>query len=36
MRYRLTRHGRKVLAYQRRGWQVFVNAINRITEVENA
>jgi PadR family transcriptional regulator, regulatory protein PadR len=34
--YRLTRHGRKVLASQRRGWQVFVDAINRITEVENA
>ena len=34
--YRLTRHGRKVLASQRRGWQAFVEAINRITEVENA
>jgi len=34
--YRLTSHGRKVLASQRRGWQVFVNAINRITETENA
>lgn len=34
--YRLTRQGRKVLASQRRGWQVFVEAINRITEVENA
>jgi PadR family transcriptional regulator, regulatory protein PadR len=34
--YRLTREGRKVLASQRRGWQVFVKAINRITEVENA
>lgn len=34
--YRLTRQGRKVLASQRRGWQVFVDAINRITEVENA
>lgn len=34
--YRLTRQGRKVLASQRRGWQVFVNAINRITEAENA
>jgi DNA-binding PadR family transcriptional regulator len=29
--YRLTRQGRKVLASQRRGWQVFVEAINRIT-----
>lgn len=34
--YRLTRQGRKVLASQRRDWQVFVEAINRITEVENA
>lgn len=34
--YRLTRQGRKVLASQRRGWQVFVEAINRITEGENA
>jgi PadR family transcriptional regulator, regulatory protein PadR len=34
--YRLTSQGRKVLASQRRGWQVFVNAINRITETENA
>lgn len=34
--YRLTRQGRKVLASQRRGWHVFVEAINRITEVENA
>jgi PadR family transcriptional regulator PadR len=34
--YRLTRNGRKVLASQRRGWQKFVAAINRITEVENA
>jgi PadR family transcriptional regulator, regulatory protein PadR len=34
--YRLTRQGQKVLASQRRGWQVFVNAINRITEAENA
>ena len=34
--YRLTRLGRKVLASQRRGWQVFVEAINRITEVEHA
>ena len=34
--YRLTPQGRKVLAAQRHGWQVFVEAINRITEVENA
>ena len=34
--YRLTSLGRKVLASQRRGWQVFVEAINRITEVEHA
>jgi len=34
--YRLTPQGRKVLAAQRRGWQVFVEAINRITEVEHA
>ena len=34
--YRLTRQGQKVLASQRRGWQIFVEAINRITEVENA
>jgi PadR family transcriptional regulator PadR len=34
--YRLTPQGHKVLAAQRRGWQVFVAAINRITEVEHA
>jgi len=34
--YRLTPEGRKVLASQRHGWQVFVEAINRITEVEHA
>ena len=34
--YRLTPQGKKVLASQRHGWQVFVEAINRITEVENA
>src|SRR5215831_13965412 len=34
--YRLTSEGRRVLASQRRGWQVFVNAINRITETKNA
>ena len=34
--YRLTRQGRRVLASQRRGWQAFVAAINRIVEVEHA
>jgi transcriptional regulator len=34
--YRLTRSGRKVLASQRRGWQRFVAAINRITDVRHA
>jgi transcriptional regulator len=34
--YRLTPAGRKVLASQRHGWQAFVEAINRITEVEHA
>ena len=34
--YRLTPQGRRVLASQRQGWQVFVEAINRITEVEHA
>jgi len=34
--YRLTSQGRKVLASQRRGWRVFVNAIGRILETENA
>ena len=34
--YRLTRRGRTVLAEQRRGWQRFVAAINRITEVRHA
>jgi transcriptional regulator len=34
--YRLTAQGRKVLAAQRRGWQAFVAAINRIAGVENA
>lgn len=34
--YHLTPEGRKVLASQRRGWQAFVEAINRITEVEHA
>ncbi len=34
--YRLTRDGRKMLAQQRKGWQRFVAAISRITEVSNA
>jgi transcriptional regulator len=34
--YRLTPTGRKVLASQRHGWQVFVEAIRRITEAEQA
>src|SRR5579872_726381 len=34
--YRLTAEGRKVLAGQREGWQTFVQAIHRITGVENA
>jgi transcriptional regulator len=34
--YRLTPQGRKVLASQRHGWHLFVQAINRITEAENA
>jgi transcriptional regulator len=34
--YRLTPQGRKVLVSQRRGWQVFVEAVKRITEVEHA
>lgn len=34
--YRLTPQGRSVLASQRRGWQVFVEAINRITAAEHA
>jgi transcriptional regulator len=34
--YRLTAPGKKVLASQRRGWQTFVAAINRIAGVENA
>lgn len=34
--YRLTSQGRKVLASQRHGWQVFVEAIKQITEAENA
>jgi len=34
--YRLTAQGRKILASQRRGWRTFVEAISRITGVENA
>ena len=34
--YRLTHKGRDVLAAQRSGWRAFVEAINRITAVENA
>ena len=34
--YRLTSEGKKVLAAQRKTWREFVDAINRITEVENA
>jgi transcriptional regulator len=34
--YRLTAPGRVVLAAQRRGWQSFVEAINRITGAEHA
>ena len=34
--YRLTAPGRKTLASQRRGWQTFVEAIGRITGVQNA
>ncbi len=34
--YRLTPQGRRVLASQRRGWEVFVAAMNRITGAEHA
>jgi PadR family transcriptional regulator PadR len=34
--YHLTAQGRKVLAAQRQGWQSFVEAIGRVTGVENA
>ena len=34
--YHLTAAGQKVLSAQRKGWQTFVEAINRITGVENA
>ena len=34
--YRLTPEGRKVLAAQRSSWREFVEAVNRITGIENA
>jgi len=34
--YKLTRQGGQVLASQRQGWQAFVEAIGRVTGVENA
>jgi len=34
--YRLTVEGKRVLAAQRNTWQEFVEAINRITRIENA
>ena len=34
--YRLTTEGKKMLAAQRSSWRQFVDAINRITEIENA
>jgi transcriptional regulator len=34
--YRITAAGRHVLAEQRRGWERFVAAINRLVEVRNA
>jgi PadR family transcriptional regulator, regulatory protein PadR len=34
--YRLTSEGRRILASQRRGWQTFVEAINRIVGLEHA
>jgi PadR family transcriptional regulator PadR len=34
--YRLTAAGRRVLPVQQRGWLAFVEAIGRITGVENA
>ena len=34
--YRLTADGRKMLAEQRSTWREFVEAINRITEMDNA
>src|SRR3984893_5364028 len=34
--YRLTSEGRKMLAAQRNTWQEFVEAISRVTGIENA
>jgi PadR family transcriptional regulator, regulatory protein PadR len=34
--YKLTPEGKKVLAAQRNGWRDFVEAISRITGIENA
>ena len=34
--YQMTAKGRKALAAQRAGWQTFIEAISRITGVENA
>jgi len=34
--YRLTPEGKKVLAAQRSSWREFVEAVNRITGIENA
>jgi len=34
--YKLTPAGRKILAAQRAGWQTFVEAVRRITAIENA
>lgn len=34
--YRLTNAGKRMLVVQRRGWKEFVDAIGRITELENA
>jgi transcriptional regulator len=34
--YRLTSSGMQVLASQRRGWRIFVEAIDRITGMEHA
>jgi PadR family transcriptional regulator, regulatory protein PadR len=34
--YRITATGRRILAEQRRGWERFVAAINRIVEVRHA
>ncbi len=34
--YRLTSAGRRILAHRRQGWAAFVEAIGRITSIENA